>query len=350
MVTDDLSRQTLLVAQRAHRIHLRRPVRGDESGGERDERSASRPPPSAPPDRMPSSGTAATARAVRGRRPRQTDRRRRRRHQAHLAHHHPPHARRRRRRAPCADRFPACAATPCRRARHRARSPRAASRGSANAVDSTLMNRSRNTFSRICCGSVRVLDRQVRHRAAPSTSGCSRATIGIGRGPHVESDASRSRSSCRYGRKNSGGISFFTVAVLRVLHEADDLHVQRAVARRRRRSACRPAFASQVELLRERLVDDRDLRRAQRVGARELAAREQRHAERREIRRDRPRCSATSVSVSGPALKPSTATLVAPVAAAEQRHRRARHAGDPRQRARARPRRARTAGGICSGL
>jgi hypothetical protein len=41
--------------------------------------------------------------------------------------------------------------------------------------------------------------------------------------------------------------------------------------------------ASEIELLRERLVDDRDLRARLRVGARELAAGDQRNAERAEV-------------------------------------------------------------------
>jgi len=69
------------------------------------------------------------------------------------------------------------------------------------------------------------------------------------------------------------------VVVLRVLNEADDLHVglfghAHALAYR---------GAPEVELLRESLVDDGDLWRAERIRARELAAGEERDPERPEV-------------------------------------------------------------------
>ena len=72
-------------------------------------------------------------------------------------------------------------------------------------------------------------------------------------------------------------------AVLRILDEPDDLDVELPV-RAVDAGADVPAHgpASQVELLGERLVDDRDFRGVRPVGARELASGDQRDAERAE--------------------------------------------------------------------
>ena len=109
--------------------------------------------------------------------------------------------------------------------------------------------------------------------------------------------------------------------VLRVPHEPDDLDRQRAVA----------AIASEIELLRERFVDDRHLRRAERVGAREVAAGNHRDAERLEVAGPDEVEARIGVRV-GIGLEAFHRDAVAPVAAAQQRHRGVRHAGDAGQR------------------
>ena len=85
-------------------------------------------------------------------------------------------------------------------------------------------------------------------------------------------------SCCRYGVKNSGGMASFTSLYLASCTSADDLDVQR---RRRRALFMRLAdrVAAEVELLREGLVHDRHLGRAEHVGAREVAPGQQRHAD-----------------------------------------------------------------------
>ena len=85
------------------------------------------------------------------------------RHHAHLAQARARARSPRPRRAPCARRSRACAAPPSRRARRTGRSPRAASPGARTPRVSVLIMRSRNTFSRTCCGSVlERFERQIR--------------------------------------------------------------------------------------------------------------------------------------------------------------------------------------------
>ena len=83
--------------------------------------------------------------------------------------------------------------------------------------------------------------------------------------------------------------------------------------------------AAEIELLRERLVDDRDLRRAERVGARELAPASSGMPSVGSSP-GRPRCSASSCRCPD-RLEALDRDVAAPVAAGEQRHRRRRHAG-----------------------
>ena len=89
--------------------------------------------------------------------------------------------------------------------------------------------------------------------------------------------------------------------------------------------ACRRRRA-EVELLRERLVHDRDLRRAERVGTRELAAGEQRHAERLEIARADLVEARVGVGV-GTLLEALTATSLPQLLPASSGTMRRRHAG-----------------------
>ena len=67
------------------------------------------------------------------------------------------------------------------------------------------------------------------------------------------------------------------------------------------------------------------------VGARELAARDERHAHRPEVAGADLVEAGVAVDV-GPGLEALDLHVVAPVAAGEQRHERGRHAGDARQR------------------
>ena len=139
------------------------------------------------------------------------------RHHADLAQHHRRAPAPAPRRAPSAGRSPASAATRCRRARRRVRPPRAASRDTANAADSTLMNRSRKTFSRTCCGIVRRFSTgrlAIEPRERPS--GCWRGTArGSARRPHVEVDRADVLRPGGTGWKNSGGISRLTSRISR---------------------------------------------------------------------------------------------------------------------------------------
>ena len=96
-----------------------------------------------------------------------------------------------------------------------------------------------------------------------------------------------------------------TSLYLAFLHEPDDLGVELVLAIVRHVLADR--VAPQIELLRERFVDDRDLcRPAHRVGRGELASGTQRDSERVEEARVLISLKRASVSVSGSFLKPST--------------------------------------------
>ena len=89
------------------------------------------------------------------------------------------------------------------------------------------------------------------------------------------------------GRKNCGGTSFFTSLYFAFCTSPTISIVSLLVRATVADVLADDGVAAQVELLRERLVDDRDFRRAHRVGSRELASREQRHPERLKIGRDR---------------------------------------------------------------
>ena len=115
---------------------------------------------------------------------------------------------------------------------------------------------------------LQVLDRQV--RVEPRDTACgmlARSCSGSQRRAHVEVDARRCASSCRYGRKNSGGISSFT-SLYFAFCTRPTISMSSVAAAAVVAHALADGVAAEVELLRERLVDDRDLRRAERVGAR----------------------------------------------------------------------------------
>ena len=83
---------------------------------------------------------------------------------------------------------------------------------------------------------------------------------------------------------------------------------------------------AQIELLRERLVDDGHLRRAERIGARELPAGHQRDAHGAEVAGADAVERSVGVGV-GPGLEALDHEAVAPVVAGEHRHHRRDHAG-----------------------
>ena len=84
---------------------------------------------------------------------------------------------------------------------------------------------------------------------------------------------------------------------------------------------------AEVELLDERLVDDRHLRRAEGIGARELTALHQRDAHRLEVAGTDGVERRVGVGI-GPGLEPFHDQAVAPVVAREHRHQRGDDGGD----------------------
>ena len=211
---------------------------------ERDQRQRDGRGRPARPDRTPSARTAATAPAAEAERRGEADRAADDDHHPDLPQHHRAHPRRRRAERHAQRRSRASAATPCRRARRRARPPRAASPAARTPPTASLIIRSRKTFSRTCCGIV--------FRSSTGRFGSSRA-ITSGTWPrnrsadrrraHVEVESTRASRPAGTGRKKSGGISSLHLAVLRVLHEPDDLDVERRRCRRRCRCTCRPRRA-----------------------------------------------------------------------------------------------------------
>ena len=120
---------------------------------------------------------------------------------------------------------------------------------------------------------LQVLDRQVRIELRDHRRDRAAAALGIERRAHVEVASCRASCSGGTARRRPAAPRCLHLAVLRVLHEADDLDVERVVPPLDHPLA--DGVAAEAELLRERLVDDRDLRRAgasARVNSRPRAA------------------------------------------------------------------------------
>ena len=139
-------------------------------------------------------------------------------------------------------------------------------------------------MSRTCCGSV--------FRSSSGRFGSSALTTavivdancaGSPRRADVDTHRIQRRSSWRYGWKNSGGILLLHLAVLRVLRPRRRSAMSSLLPSPVRPHHLADGVAPEVELLRERLVDDRDLLAPRSVGVGELAPGHQRHAERSEI-------------------------------------------------------------------
>ena len=182
--------------------------------------------------------------------------------------------------------------------------------------------RSRNTLSRTCCGSVFRSRPAGSDRAARRPPGSPQAICcRIARRPHVERDGRRAVASCRYGRKKSGGTSPLHLAVLRVRARAPTISMSSGSGRRRRPHPLADGVAAELELLRERLVDDRDLLRASASARVNSRPAEQRDAQR--ARSSRADLVDARVRVGVRArLEALHRDVVAPVAAGQQRHRR----------------------------
>ena len=99
------------------------------------------------------------------------------------------------------------------------------------------------------------------------------------------------------------------LAVLRITDEGHDLDVEWPIAAGPHRQSLPDYLRAEVELSGERLVDDCHLWRVWSVGERELTAGQHRDPERPEVSR-LVRVTETVVLSSGPALKPSTVTLL----------------------------------------
>ena len=261
----------LLVPEREHGVDAHGAPRGHEARQHRharEQRGRARASVSGSCGGRPKScggQRAATAPAPAGRpRPRPQ-----RAQDAHLAQHHRQHAAPAARPAPGGCRSRACAGRPSSSSRRRGPTAASSVASSPNAAESAATMRSTNSDSLISASHrLQVVDRASADRGVPSPARTAGITAASRQArAHVEGEAG---DALLLGERHVDDARHLVAQVvgLRVLHEADDLEVER-----RRSGAPQPdapadrALAAEEEA-RERLVDDRDLRRVLRCRSR----------------------------------------------------------------------------------